>query len=167
MSKKEILVDKLKIKQVLLAIAGVIFIIGLYLYHFYPTPIIKTYNYMNTSLAKLEKKSIIIDGYTVNYYEGLASKDKDTLVLLHGLEGNKDSFVKSAKSLSDQYHIILPDLLGHGENEKVAGIDYSIEGQAEMIRKFVKAKNIEMFHLGGHSMGGHISVPMLQNIKIH
>ena len=152
-----IYVHKLKARQVLLAITSVIFIISVYLYHFHPAPIIKSLNYINASLAHLEKKSIIIDGYTVNYYEGLASKNKDTLILLHGLGDDKNSFVLSAKTLSDQYHVILPDLLGHGENEKITSLDYSIEGQVEMVRKFALAKNIEKFHLGGHSMGGHIS----------
>lgn len=157
LSKKEKSLARLTVKQVLLAMTFVIFIIGLSLYHLYPTPIIKTYKYTNASLAYLEKKSIMIDGYTVHYYEGLASQEKDTLVLLHGLGDDKDSFVRVAKNLSDQYHILLPDLLGHGENEKLSDADYRIEGQVDMIRKFVKAKNIEMFHLGGHSMGGHIA----------
>ena len=108
-------------------------------------------------LSPSRKSSIIIDGYTVNYYEGLNSTGKDTPILLHGLGADKNSFVLSAKFLSDQYHVILPDLLGHGDNDKVADLDYSIEGQVEMNRKFAKAKNIETFHLGGHSMGGHIS----------
>ena len=81
--------DKLKVKQTLLAVISAIFIIGIYLYNFYPTPLVNAFNYMNASLAKLEKKSILIDGYTVNYYEGLASEDKDTLILLHGLRDDK------------------------------------------------------------------------------
>lgn len=149
--------DKLKVKQVLVVLFSVVFIIGVYLYHFYPAPIVKAFNYINASLAKLEKKALVIDGYTVNYYEGVSSKEKDIIVLLHGLGDDKNSFVMSAKRLSDQNHIILLDLLGHGENEKMAGLDYSIEGQAEMVRKFAQAKNLEKYHLGGNSMGGHIA----------
>ena len=146
-----------KVKQMIVILFCAAVMVVVYFYYFYPTPIVKTFQSINASLAKLEKKSITIDGYTVNYYEGLSPKDKDTLVLLHGLGDDKNSFVLAAKRLSDQYHILLVDLLGHGENEKMAGLDYSVEGQAEMIRKFIQDKRIEKLYLGGNSMGGHIA----------
>jgi len=135
-----------------------IIIIILFSYHIYPAPIVNNYYHLSAMLARLEKKTIRIDGYTIHYYEGKKSYEKDTLLLLHGLGDDKNSFVLSAKNLSDKYNVILPDLLGHGENERINDVDYSIEAQAKMLRKLVQAKNIERLHLGGNSMGGHIAL---------
>ncbi len=157
-NKEEKILKKVSSLKKLLVICSIITVLIMFIYHSYPMPMIKTFYYLNAISAKLEPKTILIDGYTVHYYEGNSSKEKDTLILLHGLGDDKNSFVLSAKALTDKYNIILPDLLGHGENARKNDLEYSIEAQANMLRKFVQGKNIERFHLGGNSMGGHIAL---------
>lgn len=106
--------------------------------------------------AGLVKKKIDVNGYAVHYYESLSGKG-DAIILLHGLGGDKTSFIQTASGLSRSFLVILPDLAGHGENSRTGYSDFSIGGQADFVRAFAGAKGLKDFHIGGNSMGGHIS----------
>ena len=136
----------------------VILIIGIgTVYFFFPQKLVDITNSQNASAAKLESKTILVDDCKTHYYTNNNTLAKDTLVLLHGLGDDKNSFVQTAKFLSDDYYLILPDLLASGENSKVKSKDLSIKGQIEFLHKFLKSIGIESFHLAGNSMGGHVS----------
>lgn len=104
--------------------------------------------------AGLDRKSVDIDGYIVNYYEGGAG---EAVVLLHGMADDKNSFAATSGELTEKYRVILPDLNGHGENARDPSRDYSIAGHVALLEKFVTKIGLEKFALGGNSMGGHIS----------
>src|SRR5262245_15057639 len=91
---------------------------------------------INAFRAGLTRKSVSVNGYTIHYYEGGRG---ETLVLLHGLAHNKTSFVASAAGLTRKYRVILPDLVGHGENARDPGQDYSIRGHVESMKAFFDA----------------------------
>ncbi|WP_394830124.1 alpha/beta hydrolase [Pendulispora rubella] len=105
--------------------------------------------------AGLRKKKIEVNGYWVHYYEG---GHGDTLVLLHGLADDKSSFLRTAQGLTRDWHVILPDLTGHGENEFIPERDYTVRGHVADLHAFVEAMRLDRFHLGGNSMGGHVSL---------
>ena len=124
-------------------------------YFFFPKLLVDQTNASYASAANLEKKAVLVNGYTVNFYESKASDDKPNFVLLHGMGDDKSSFLQTAKFLSEDYHLILPDLAGHGENERKQGLDYSINGQATFLKSFLEKLDIKKFNLVGNSMGGH------------
>ncbi len=145
-------------KKILKIIGGVIAILLIavaVVYFFFPKLLVDQTNASYASAANLEKKSVLVNGYTVNYYESKASDDKPDFVLLHGMGDDKSSFLQTAKFLSEDYHLILPDLAGHGENERKQGLDYSIDGQATFLNSFLEKLGIKKFNLVGNSMGGH------------
>lgn len=145
-------------KKILKIIGGVIAILLIavaVIYFFFPKVLVDQTNASYASVANLEKKAVLVNGYTVNYYESKASDDKPDFVLLHGMGDDKSSFLQTAKFLSEDYHLILPDLAGHGENERKQGLDYSIDGQATFLNSFLKKLGIKKFNLVGNSMGGH------------
>ncbi len=107
--------------------------------------------------AGLTKKSISVSGYQAHYYEG-GDASNPTLVLLHGLNDDKNSFVTSIRGLASNYHIILPDLRAHGGNAKSDDYDHSIAGQVDFINQLTNTLGISTFVIGGNSMGGHTSV---------
>ncbi|MFD9282621.1 alpha/beta fold hydrolase [Streptomyces mirabilis] len=111
-------------------------------------------NKMTQWRAHMRAKSTTVNGYTFHYYEG---GDGEPLVLLHGLADNRTSFLRSAAALTRRYRIILPDLPGHGANAADPGLDYSISGHVQALHGFLQHLGLEEFHLGGNSMGGHIS----------
>lgn len=145
----------------ILKITGIIFtvlvvLVGI-IYFFFPQKLVDFTNYQNASSANLKLKTISINGYQTHYYTNANNTAKDTLVLLHGLGDEKNSFVQTAKLLSEDYYLILPDLLASGENSKKENLDLSINGQVQFLYKFLNKLGVKSFNLGGNSMGGHIS----------
>lgn len=148
------------IKYVAIGIAALtLIVVGVF--NFFPDKIIEITNSNFANAANLERKVITINGYPIHYFESETIKDlekenqKDVLVLLHGMGDDKNSFLQSANKLSEHYHLILPDLAGHGENRRDTDFNYSINGQVEFVHGFLKELNVERFNLVGNSMGGH------------
>lgn len=144
-------------KTVLKAFVG-IFVVSVLavgvIYFIYPGVMIKTVQSLSANGAGLTKKSVDIDGYTAHYYES-GDSSKPSLMLLHGLNDDKNSFVTSIRELTADYHIVLPDLQAHGENTKEEDRDYSIAGQANFVMQLSDALGISQITIGGNSMGGH------------
>jgi abhydrolase domain-containing protein 6 len=124
------------------------------IFFWFPGTLVSATQKFAASSAGLQKKTVNIDGYTLHYYEG---GQGSPLVLLHGMGDEKNSFVKSAAALTDKHRVILPDLQGHGENAPDSTRDYSIHGHVLFLQQFFKQIGLAQFHLGGNSMGGHVS----------
>ena len=77
------------------------------------------------------------------------------LVLIHGYLGSSEMWFLQKKFLSKNYRIISPALPGFGESYKTKSLN-SINKMAQMLIKLINEKNINKFHLLGHSMGGMI-----------
>ena len=77
------------------------------------------------------------------------------LVLIHGYLGSSEMWFLQKKFLSKNYRIIAPALPGFGESHDVKSLN-SINKMAQMLLKLINEKNINKFHLLGHSMGGMI-----------
>lgn len=141
--------------------AASIVLVGI-VYFIYPGLIISAIQSLSAGGAGLSKKSLDINGYTAHFYEG-GDASKPTLMLLHGLNDDKNTFVTSIRELSLNYHVVLPDLQAFGENQKLEGRDYSIAGQAAFINRFSDSLGISKMVIGGHSMGGHTAVAFAAN----
>lgn len=53
-------------------------------------------------------------------YRVAGSEDLPPLILLHGFTGSSEVFSKNTPALSARFHIIAPDLRGHGESDKTS-----------------------------------------------
>ena len=104
--------------------------------------------------AGLEPGVTMVDGYEVHHLDG---GEGPPLLLLHGMADEKNSFAAAAAELTGSHRVILPDLLGHGENARDTSRDLSIAGQVALVDGLVEALGIERFALGGNSMGGHVA----------
>lgn len=80
-----------------------------------------------------------------------------TLVLLHGFAGSRADWYATIAKLPHRFHLIVPDLPGWGESERLPDADYGVEAQVERLAAFFRAKQLKDVHLVGHSMGGHIA----------
>ena len=137
------------------AILTVLLVAACTVYYFFLGVIVNAVQSSAASNAGLERKTMSVDGYDVHYYDGGAGP---ALILLHGMGDEKNSFVQAASHLTASHRVILPDLKGHGENERVSGLDYSIGGQVDFVDAFAHALELSTFSIGGNSMGGHTSV---------
>ena len=77
------------------------------------------------------------------------------LVLIHGFLGSSEMWNLQKDFFSKRFRVISPALPGFGESYKVKSHD-SINEMAQTVLKYLKKKDIEKFHLLGHSMGGMI-----------
>ncbi len=157
-----------------MAVASLVFVFG------FPSAAYAFLQARGAAVAGLEAKKLVLDpssrvgdqvlgerggwagsspggAYTVSYYQSEVPKAGPPLLLLHGLGDEKNSFVRSAALLTDRYSVYLPDLPGHGSNARDSHLDYSIRGQVEFLKFFVEALGLDTFHLGGSSLGGHLS----------
>ncbi len=92
----------------------------------------------------------------VSYYEG-GDPQQETVVLVHGFTADKDNWPRFARHLLDDYHVLIPDLAGHGESSWDAAWNYSMPAQAARLRAFLRQLQVGPVHLAGNSMGGFLS----------
>jgi len=124
------------------------------LFHFLIRSLRKSANLrLNTALVNIGKISYLDN---INYHKS----KKDTLVLIHGLGADKDTWLQCAKYLTKNYRIIALDLPGHGLSHQDFSINYSIEVLSQCIRELLINLKIEKVHIIGSSMGGVIATKL-------
>jgi pimeloyl-ACP methyl ester carboxylesterase len=79
------------------------------------------------------------------------------VVLIHGMVNSSRHFEEVALRLADDYTVIAPDLIGHGDTAAVRG-DYSLGAHAASIRDLLAAIGIERATIVGHSLGGGVAM---------
>jgi len=94
------------------------------------------------------------------FYESLGKGTP--VVLLHGLALDHTIWYPVANLLKDEFHVVLPDLRGHGRSFSPPG-RYSMDQMAEDMLQLVDYLNLERFFLGGHSMGGYVALNFAKN----
>ncbi|MBI4601395.1 MAG: alpha/beta hydrolase [Planctomycetes bacterium] len=79
------------------------------------------------------------------------------LVLLHDLGSDHRSFQAVSGLLAPSFHLVAPDLLGHGGSEKRVR-DLSLAAQARALLDAVRDLGLEGAVLVGHSFGGAVAL---------
>lgn len=90
------------------------------------------------------------------YVEG-GKKDGPPLVLLHGYGGAYADWLLTARYLTPNFHLIIPDLPGWGDSTRIPSADYEYDAQVQRLHAFVDALHVGEIALAGHSMGGAIA----------
>lgn len=103
--------------------------------------------------AGLEKHQTQTIDIEMTYLERKGSGP--VVMLVHGFSANKDTWLRFADHLPDDYHIIAPDLAGHGDSPTAES--YDLELQTERLHALAATLGIDSFHIVGNSMGGAIS----------
>ena len=137
-----------------LSLLALLALAGLAVFFLSPGTLVSLTQARAASAAGLTAKTVTHNGETTHYYEG---GEGPTILLLHGMGDEKNSFVGVAGALTSDYTVILPDLREHGENDRDTGRDVSIAGQVGYVQSFADALGLDAFVIGGNSMGGHTS----------
>jgi len=104
---------------------------------------------------ELPVKTIKINQETIAYTDE-GSGDK-TLVFVHGLSSNLDSWKKNLQGLTGNYRCIAIDLPGYGKSSR-SKTDYSLAEYAKVLNDLVDKMKLSNVVLVGHSMGGQIAM---------
>jgi pimeloyl-ACP methyl ester carboxylesterase len=79
------------------------------------------------------------------------------VVLIHGMLNSSSHWRSVALNLADEYTVVAPDLIGHGDSAAPRG-DYSLGAHAASIRDLLTAIGIERATIVGHSLGGGVAM---------
>lgn len=112
---------------------------------------------LNNSSAGLTAKTIQTDFGEVGYLEG---GEGETVVLVHGIYSRKEHWIEIAKALVSDYHVIVLDLPGFGDNAKLPTDQYRLRNQQRNLAHIFDVLELKKVHLGANSMGAHIAALM-------
>jgi pimeloyl-ACP methyl ester carboxylesterase len=79
------------------------------------------------------------------------------VLLIHGIAGTSEQWADVAPVLAEDFTVVAPDLLGHGESAKPVG-DYSLGAYAVSLRDLLIALGHRRATVVGHSLGGGIAM---------
>ena len=127
------------------------------LYFLFPGRLVALGRWLLRKRGGTVRKSVTIDGRVWPYLEG-GDPSKPTLLLVHGFSGDKDNWSFLAPYLTRDYHVIVPDLPGFGENERNPQLAYDIAAQTARLKAFSDAIGLDRPHVAGNSMGGWIAL---------
>jgi len=102
----------------------------------------------------LQTKFADVWGYKIRYLE--EGNSKKNIILLHGLGGSAERWLKVIPLLSSKYRVIAPDLIGFGHSDKPSA-DYTIEFFAKSLTGFINSLGLSKTILIGSSLGGQVA----------
>jgi pimeloyl-ACP methyl ester carboxylesterase len=103
---------------------------------------------------RFEARQLELHGHHVEYRRAGSGPP---VVLIHGMVNSSRHWEEVALRLADDYDVIAPDLLGHGDSATPRG-DYSLGAHAAAIRDLLAAIGIDRATIVGHSLGGGVAM---------
>ena len=79
------------------------------------------------------------------------------LLLIHGVQDHCHNWDWTSEALCQDYHVVVPDLRGHGDSGWSIGAGYTNLDYVYDIAQLVETEALNRVHLIGHSMGGTIA----------
>ena len=92
------------------------------------------------------------------HYVDWGNPDKPALILLHGGRDHCRSWDWTAEALREDWHVIAPDLRGHGDSQWSTDGNYSIAGYVYDLAQLIHQQGLAPVTLIAHSLGGHIAL---------
>jgi pimeloyl-ACP methyl ester carboxylesterase len=92
------------------------------------------------------------------HYTDWGNPSAPPLMLVHGGLDHSRSWDELARALRSTFHVIAPDLRGHGDSAWAVGSSYSLADHVYDLTCLAKSENLEKFAVVGHSMGGMVSL---------
>lgn len=92
------------------------------------------------------------------HYVDWGNESAPTVVLVHGGRDHARNWDWVARDLRRDYHVIAPDLRGHGDSQWAIGGMYAVADFVLDIANLIDALGEREIYLVGHSLGGAISL---------
>jgi len=90
------------------------------------------------------------------HYVDWGNAEAPALVLVHGGRDHARSWDWVAAELRDRWHVIAPDLRGHGDSAWALGGHYTIQEFTLDLAQLVDTLDVDRVVLCGHSLGGSV-----------
>lgn len=92
------------------------------------------------------------------HYVDWGNVEAPPLLLIHGGRDHCRNWDWVAEALRDDYHIIAPDLRGHGDSQWMIGGSYAISEYVYDIAQLLHQTKLTPIKIIGHSLGGAITL---------
>ncbi len=113
--------------------------------------------------GSVEQKEVAIGAIKTTY---LLSGNGEPVVFLHGAGAGAVTWYPSIKTISENFLVIAPDIVGYGESDK-PDAPYNRPYFSRWLKDFLKELNIPKAHIVGLSQGGAIALQFaIDNAKM-
>jgi pimeloyl-ACP methyl ester carboxylesterase len=92
------------------------------------------------------------------HYTDWGNGSAPPLLLVHGGLDQSRSWDAVARALRARFHVVAPDLRGHGDSDWATGSSYSLADHVYDLTCLIKSAGLEQVAIVGHSMGGMVSL---------
>lgn len=92
------------------------------------------------------------------HYVDWGNPEKPPLILIHGGKDHARSWDSVALALRDHFHVIAPDLRGHGDSQWSIGGSYALVDFTLDIAQLLDSLGVYPVEIVGHSMGGSVAL---------
>lgn len=92
------------------------------------------------------------------HYSDWGNEAAPPLIMVHGGLDHSRSWDTLALSMRSKYHVIAPDLRGHGDSDWASGSSYSLADHVYDLTSMMTSLGLEKAAIVGHSMGGMVSL---------
>ena len=92
------------------------------------------------------------------HYVDWGNEGAPPLLLVHGNRDHCRNWDWVAERFRDDYHILAPDLRGHGDSQWMVGGNYSMVDYVADIAQLVHQKQLQPLTVIAHSLGGHVAL---------
>ena len=112
---------------------------------------------MNAASDAPEPRTYLSQGLRLHYTDW-GNGSAPPLILVHGGLDQSRSWDDVARALRATFHVIAPDLRGHGDSDWATGSSYSLTDHVYDLTCLVKSAALERVAIVSHSMGGMVSL---------
>ncbi len=105
--------------------------------------------------TEVRSATVNLHGHDIAYR--VAGDGPEVVVLVHGIAGSSSTWHDVLPLLAERYHVIAPDLHGHGESAKPR-TDYSLASYANLLRDLLFVLGHRRATFVGHSLGGGVAM---------
>lgn len=92
------------------------------------------------------------------HYLDWGNEDAPLMLLVHGGRDHCRSWDLIARSLQPHFHVLAPDLRGHGDSDWTKGGSYSLTEYVYDLSRLVRSTAADQVTMVGHSMGGMVGL---------
>lgn len=92
------------------------------------------------------------------HYVDWGNEEAPPLLLVHGGRDHCRTWDWVAQAFRDDYHVIAPDLRGHGDSSWVLGAQYTIIDYVYDLATLIEQKQLQPLTIIGHSLGGNVTL---------
>jgi esterase len=110
-----------------------------------------------TTLLQPKSKVLTVNGLCLHYLDW-GNAGAPPVICVHGYTSSAQAFNALARHFQDRFHIIAPDVRGHGESAWSPAGAYQYRDQVADLEEFVDQLGLAQFTLIGTSMGGIIAM---------